>query len=473
MKASKAQTQAAYHRIPNLSFEQDGRLTRFGGLPLIQSLFVCLKLKERLRPCFRHLGKQFVFAPVNFFVLLLVHIMLGFRSLRDLDYYRDDPLIPRVTGFRFLPSVSTASRYLSKMDEKAATNLRELLGQLTVERIMEAQLPRVTLDFDGTVQSTRGHAEGTAIGYNKKRKGDRSYYPLLCSIAQTGQYLNVLHRPGNVHDSNGAVDFMQTCLAQVCDANPSMHLEVRSDSAFFSEEIFALLHLHKTEFACSIPFERLPELKEKIEQRKRWHKSNDKESYFEIEWSPKKWTISYRLIFIRQKKPVRHKGPLQLDLFEPRDYDYEYSVIATNKRQSAPAVIAFHHGRGTMEKTIGETKQHAAFEVLPSRRRFGNIVFMLASLMAHNFSREMQMINQAPTRPTQRKRPPRWHFCDLGTLQRKLFHRAAVVTRPQGELTLSISATPEIAEEVSEFMERMQAERMQAERMQAERMQAA
>ena len=27
---------------------------------------------------------------------------------------------------------------------------------------------RVTLDFDGSVQSTKRHAEGTAVGYNKK-----------------------------------------------------------------------------------------------------------------------------------------------------------------------------------------------------------------------------------------------------------------------------------------------------------------
>ena len=37
-----------------------------------------------------------------------------------------------------------------------------------------------------------------------KKKGARSYYHLLCTVAQTGQFLDVLHRPGNVHDSKGA-----------------------------------------------------------------------------------------------------------------------------------------------------------------------------------------------------------------------------------------------------------------------------
>ena len=61
----------------------------------------------------------------------------------------------------------------------------------------------MTLDLDGSVCSTRGHAEGTAVGYNVKKKGARRYYPLFCKVAQSGQFLDVLHRPGNVHDSKG------------------------------------------------------------------------------------------------------------------------------------------------------------------------------------------------------------------------------------------------------------------------------
>ena len=63
-----------------------------------------------------------------------------------------------------------------------------------------APLRRGRVDFDGSVQSTGRRAEGTAVGFNKKKKGQRSYYPLSATIAQTGQVLDVHHRPGNVHD---------------------------------------------------------------------------------------------------------------------------------------------------------------------------------------------------------------------------------------------------------------------------------
>lgn len=67
---------------------------------------------------------------------------------------------------------------------------------LVIEGLQREQLPRVTLDFDGSVQSTKGHAEGTAVGFNKNKKGARSYYPLFCTVAQTGQFFDSFHRPG-------------------------------------------------------------------------------------------------------------------------------------------------------------------------------------------------------------------------------------------------------------------------------------
>ena len=66
----------------------------------------------------------------------------------------------------------------------------------------------VSLDFDGSVISTMVMPKGTAVGYNPKKKGARSYYNLFCTVAQTGQFLDVLHRPGNVHDSKDAHAFM-------------------------------------------------------------------------------------------------------------------------------------------------------------------------------------------------------------------------------------------------------------------------
>jgi hypothetical protein len=45
-----------------------------------------------------------------------VHMLTGSRRLREVDYYRDDPLVLHILGLRKIPDVSTISRALSKVE---------------------------------------------------------------------------------------------------------------------------------------------------------------------------------------------------------------------------------------------------------------------------------------------------------------------------------------------------------------------
>jgi Transposase DDE domain group 1 len=177
---------------------------------------------------------------------------------------------------------------------------------------LSRKLPRLTLDFDGSVQSNKGHARGTAICFNKKKKGSRSYYPLFCTVAQTGQFFDLHHRRGNVHDSNGADQFMLSCFTHAKAHLINTVFESRMDSTFFNKKIMTILNGNRVNFTASVPFERFPQLKEIIEKRKRWRKIDTQWSYFETEWKPKFWDSSYRFIFNRKKTNKQRKGPLKL-----------------------------------------------------------------------------------------------------------------------------------------------------------------
>jgi hypothetical protein len=200
-----------------------------------------LRLKERVRACFEHLAVQPIFGHHIVVLLLVVHLLLGYRELRDSRYYRDDPLVQRALGLRRLPDVATISRALASADPRSVAKLRSLSRQLVVERLQQLRPARLTLDFAGSVLSTQRAAEGSAVGFNTQKKGARSYYPLFCTVAQTGQILDFAHRPGNVHDSRQAEAFMRSCLEAVQAVLPGVQLEVRLDSAFFSEELVTFL----------------------------------------------------------------------------------------------------------------------------------------------------------------------------------------------------------------------------------------
>jgi hypothetical protein len=455
VKSSKAQITAKFHKIPTIRFE-DQKLTSFSGLMIFQLLFKRINLKQRLKQCFAHLKVSPIFGRHLIVMLIIVHLLMGFRRLREVDYYRDDPIVLRLMGLRKLPDVSTISRALSQMEKEGVENVRQLSRSLVIEGLLREQLPRLTLDFDGSVQSTKGHAEGTAVGFNRTKKGARSYYPLFCTVAQTGQFFDFHHRPGNVHDSNGAEQFMLSCFNETKTHLKSTLLESRMDSAFFNQNILSMFNSKHVKFTASVPFERFLQLKEMIEGRKRWRKIDGQWSYFETSWKPKSWDTCYRFVFIRKKTKKQQKGMLQLHLFEPRDFNYEYKVIVTNKTESAKSVVLFHNGRGSQECIFGDAKNDAALNVIPSRRLAGNQLFTLCAMMAHNLSREIQML-AAPSAPRALpKRPASWTFQKLDTLRHRIIQRAGRLIRPQGELTLTMSANQAVRKDLLHFLDVLQ-----------------
>jgi hypothetical protein len=453
VKSSKAQTHAKFHRLPILRFEESQRLTSYAGLVVFQAFFQRIDLKSRLRACFAHMQVHPIFGHATVTMLLVVHLLLGFRRLRGLDYYRHDPLVARMIGLRRLPDVATVSRALADLHAQSVENVRVLVRTLVLDRLVRESFARLTLDFDGSVLSTKGHAEGTAVGFNKLKKGARSYYPLFCTVAQTGQFFDRLHRAGNVHDSRGSLEFMSECFQILRRELAPTILEARIDSAFFDEDRMEALDKDDVEFTCSVPFERFPELKRLIESERGWEQIDRDWAFAESSWHPKCWSAEFRFLLLRQRRPQQVKGALQLDLFEPRSFEFEYKVIVTNKHGSARSVLLLYNGRASQEKIFGEAKQHAALDVIPTRTLCGNQLFTLAAMLTHNLTRELQMQAAPRLHFALPKRPAQWEFLQLGTIRQRWLHLAGRLTRPAGRLTLTITENPVIREDLERFLD--------------------
>ena len=365
-------------------------------------------------------------------------------------------MVKNTLKLKSLPSVPTISRMLGDFDEPTLDLFHEYNSSLVTERLQKERLSRVTIDFDGSVLSTNRHAEATAVGFNKKKKGQRSYYPLFATIAQTTQILNFLHRPGNVHDSNGSIEFLKACVGLVREALPGAVIEIRMDSAFFSEEMVDTLEDLKVEYTISVPFERFTELKGMIESRRRWCSAKNgkgkKIGYFEKKWKPKSWCKTQRFLFIRTPTKKQQKGALQLDMFVPVDEENKYKVIITNKKGCASHIVAFHEGRGSQEKIFGETKNQVSLDYIPCRKRIANEVFLLCSVVAHNLGRELQMNSAQRDRKTTPQRKPLWIFEELGSLRNKIIRTAGRLTRPQGQLTLTLAESTVHEREINRFL---------------------
>lgn len=455
MKSSKAQIYSRVHKIPELHFE-DQRLTSFAGLVIIQELFSRLEIKARLLACFNHMPISPIFGHHTIVLMLIVHLMLGYRRLRDMDYYRDDLMVLRLLGLRKLPDVSTVSRALARVDDKSIIKIRQACREMLLTRLQALCLVRVTLDFDGSVLSTGRMAEGTAVGFNKQKKGQRSYYHLFCTIAQTAQVFDVLPRSGNVHDSNGALEFMLECVRIIRAACPGIIIEVRMDSAFFSDQMVRALQDSRIEFTISVPFERFAELKQMIQSRRRWRCFNNELSYFDTPWKPKSWDTRFRFLFIRRKVKKQSKEPVQLDIFIPHEYGYEFKVIVTNKQTTMKKVVCFHNGRGSQENTFGELKTQCNLDYVAVRRLHGNHLYMMAAILTHNLFRELHMMVHEKDRGTTEKRAALWEFTEANTLRRTLLQRAGRITWPGGTLTMSMNANSAVKHDLLLYLDRLQ-----------------
>lgn len=456
MKLTRKQVQRRTRSLPRLQFAGQ-QLSSFSGLLLFQVLFHKLRLRDRLRACFRHGGATCAYERGLVLLGLVVHILLGYRTLRDVAWYREDPMVLRLLGLQRFPDVATLSRALAQIDGRAIEGLRAVCRGLVQDRLALLRPRRITLDFDGSVQGTCRHAEGTAVGYNHRKKGQRSYYPLFCTVAQTGQVFDVHHRSGNVHDSNGAEVFIRHCIQEIRKALPGSLVEVRMDGAFFSDALISMLNDEGVEFTVSVPFEGLPDLKGRIEKRHRWWRVNSEVAYFELRWKPKSWKRRARFLAIRRTQTLQRKGPLQLDLFIPKAEGYAFKVVVTNKVISARHVVAYHEGRGAQEAIFGELKSEGQMDYIPVRKLHGNQAYLLATVLAHNLSRELQMQVREPERTTTERRAPLWSFERLATLRRRLVQRAGRLTWPQGVLTLTLGVSPAVQHDLVGYVGRLEA----------------
>ena len=214
----------------------------------------------------------------------------------------------------------------------------------------------------------------------------------------------MLHRSGNVYDSNGAQAFILHCIERIRKVLPGIIVEVRMDSAFFSDDIVSALDQSRIKYTISFPFERFPALKERIAQRSRWYQLDALCDYFETRWKSKCWSRRHRFILARQKAKIQHHKPLQLDLFTPHEYGFAFKAVLTNKRPGAAKAVVLHNGRGSQEGIFGELESRNHMDYVPSRTWCDNQVYLLLALFAHNLTRELQMITRASVCPTQRKR---------------------------------------------------------------------
>jgi hypothetical protein len=252
-----------------------------------------------------------------------------------------------------------------------------------------------------------------------------------------------------VHDSHGAIGFLRTVLTELRERfGRSQRLELRLDGAFFHRDVLEFLDGETLGYAIKVPLWKWLGVREKIAARPRWERVSDAVDGFATTLALPRWERAQRVVVYRKRVFHETQKNFQLDLFSPDDGHFEYSAVATNTALGVAALWHFMAGRGGHEKTLGELKQHLAFDAIPSRDRQTNALWQQITVLAHNLVRSFQLCLDAPARPRSRKRTFDYVFRSLQTLRFTLIHQPARLVRPAGRAELRFAVSPQTRQEI-------------------------
>ena len=301
--------------------------------------------------------------------------------LQDIELRRNDEAFLDALGAHRIPDPTTAGDFCRRFTQPHIDALQDAID--VARRNVWAKQPksffdRATIDMDGTLVETTGSCKaGMDIAYN----GIWGYHPLVLTLAETGEVLRLLNRPGNRPSHEGAagrVDqaiwlclqagFRRTVLRGDTDFSQTQHLDRwhALPGVHFIFGYDAMPNL--TELADALPttawkpLARPARYEVKTEPRKRPDKVKDRivrerkfdvlrlksEEVAEFDYRPSACENTYRMVVIR-KHISKEKGD-QVLFPEVRHFFY----ITNDRKLTAEDVVFEANDRCNQENFLAE-----------------------------------------------------------------------------------------------------------------------
>ena len=330
-------------------------LTLFGGAKLLIKFFEKIHLKDHLRQVILdNTSQKAKYKPSVLIFSLILSICLGRTRPFHTRIFAFDKVLLKLAGLVRFPHFSTLSRFLNAVTIHPARRLAEANQSLLFKiRNGFRSYSALTLDLDSHVKTVYGELMSKArVGYNPRKKGRRSYHPLLCFIGETGDYLAGMLRPGDAHTATQAEAFLESILSKI----PAhiKRLRLRADSGFFSLRFLAFLEEKGLEYFVVVPLQ--PWVQKII-------RSLGTPVFEEIGGgiaiAERVFSIGgreRRLVIVRQEVKKGERPRKKPSLFQGyEEARYNWQVIVTNSRMGASDVWHFYNQRACCENFIKES----------------------------------------------------------------------------------------------------------------------
>ena len=367
--------------LRNVSFSFDDRcLTHFGGLVLLQRFCQKLRLRWRLQNGVKLGQRNAEYPSADLILALLYATAVGLRRINKTQLLHYNGAFLDLLGLDRFPNPTTLRRFLRRLPPRAIRQLVTLHDTLRSQLLALPQAPTsLILDLDSVVLTLYGHQQGARLGYNPKKRGRRSYHPLLCFEDLRQEFWHASLRPGNASANTGVVFFLRRCLAKVPPTIARRRIRVRADSGFFAGRLLALLEREGLGYV--IVAKEYPTIRSRAREA-RFHRLQSGFEVAEFRYRAHGWPKARRFVVMRRPLPEDPVEAKQLTLF--KDRRHAYGVYVTNLGLAPWRVWKFYQPRATIEQNIRELLYDLPLGKIPSRDWLANVAFFHLVLLAYD-----------------------------------------------------------------------------------------
>ena len=381
----------------------------YGGLGAIQLLVRQVGLAEALDRNLHLLKRHLPYHESDHVLNLAYNILCGGQCLEDLEGRRNDEVYLDALGAQRIPDPTTAGDFCRRFRAEDVLDLMEIINGKRVELWRQqppAFLRQALLEAEGTIAETTGQCkEGMDISYD----GRWGYHPLVLSLANTGEPLYLVNRPGNCVSSQSAAPYFDRAI-DLCFSAGFETVLLRGDTDFSQTEhldrwshrpgvqfVFGMdAKPNRVERAEALPPEAWEPLRRtapySIATEPRPHPENIRqrivkergyqntrlvcEHVAQFEYRPQKCAQSYRMVALRKNLSVERGEQV---LFA----DVRYFFYLTNDRTSSRAEIVHQaNARCHQENLIEQLKHGVRALRMPLDSLVSNGAYMVMASLA-------------------------------------------------------------------------------------------